>query len=55
MAEIDGYKVNENTFKTIDSKLFINKHEEFKTEYDNYTIIKNIDPENKLENILIQL
>ena len=25
MAEIDGYKVNENTFKTIDSKLFINK------------------------------
>lgn len=37
------------------SKLFINKHEDFKTEYDNYTIIKNIDPENKFTYKIIKV
>jgi len=37
------------------SKLFINTHEDFKTEYDNYTIIKQIDPENKFTYKIIKV
>ena len=37
------------------SKLFINNHEDFKTEYYNYTIIKNIDSENKFTYKIIKV
>jgi serine/threonine protein kinase len=37
------------------SKLFINKHEDFKTEYYNYKIINNIDPKNKFTYKIIKV